>query len=256
VKAIQLLKAKGLYDNTLIIVTSDNGMPFPRVKANNYEASTNIPLVMRYGKKFMNGKKTDALVSLIDLAPTILQVAGIPVPEQMTGKSILPLLKYGKMEERYNTVYTERERHAKVRANSIGYPIRAIRTKSFIYINNIIPARWPAGDPDFMQGTGPYGDIDNGPAKKYIVDHQYDPALKDFVTWSLAKRPAVELYDLKNDPFQLKNLADDPKYSKIKRELSDKLVLWRQKTQDPLLNSETDIFDTYPFHYITPQKVK
>jgi len=247
-KAIALLKEKGLYDQTLIIVTSDNGMPFPRAKANNYEVSTKIPLVIRWGKQFTNGKATDALVSLVDLAPTILQAAEATIPKQMTGKSLLPLLTTGKTEERFNVVFTERERHARVREHNIGYPVRAVRTRDFLYINNIMADRWPAGDPESTQRNGAYGDIDPGPTKKFIVDHQNDPALKNIVFWSLAKRPAIELYDLKKDPHQLKNLAGDLKYAKIENDLKAKLDNWRKQTADPLVNNKNDIFDTYPYY--------
>lgn len=247
-EAIIFLKEKGLYDNTLIIVTSDNGRPFPRVKANNYDASTNIPLVMRWGKNFKNGKILKEFVSLMDLAPTILEATRLKIPEQMTAMSLLPLLTNGKKDVRFNSVFTERERHAKVRANNVGYPIRALRTKDYLYINNLIPERWPAGDPDNKETTGAYGDIDNGPTKQFMLLHKDDPALKKYLEWSIFKRPAIELYDLKKDPDQLNNLATDPKYAKIKVTLNKQLMDWRIKTSDPLLNVKTDVFDTHPYY--------
>src|SRR5690606_33114168 len=137
-KAVALLKEKGVYDETLIVITSDNGMPFPRVKANAYDRSTNIPLIMRWGNRFQ-GNKTDELVSLIDLAPTFLSAAGIDVPKSMEGQSLLPLLETGKSKHPRTEIFSERERHAYVRPNNIGYPMRAIRTERYLYITNLRP---------------------------------------------------------------------------------------------------------------------
>ncbi len=112
------------------------------------------------GKHFKNATRYKELVSLIDLAPTILEVAEIEVPEQMTGKSLFPLLVNGKTDNRFKRVFIERERHANIRKNNLGYPIRAVRTKEFLYIQNLKPDRWPVGDPDVFKDPGPFGDID------------------------------------------------------------------------------------------------
>lgn len=245
---IALLKKKGMYDNTLIIITSDNGMPFPRVKANAYVASTNIPLVIRWGNHFMKGKRMNEFVSLVDLAPTILNVANINVPKSMMGKTLVPLLAKGKTDERFNMVFTERERHAKVREGNLSYPLRAVRTKDYLYIENLKPDRWPAGDPASGETTGAFGDIDNGPAKQFLVKNRNNPTYEKEVKWSIEKRPAIELYDLKKDPNQLNNVAESSIYNKIKKELGESLTKWRWRTNDPLVNNENDPFDTYPYY--------
>jgi arylsulfatase A-like enzyme len=246
--AVNLLKKKGMYDNTLIIITSDNGMPFPRVKANAYVASTNIPLIMRLGNHFIKGKRFNELVSLVDLAPTILNLANISVPKSMMGKTLVPLLVKGKTDERFNMVFTERERHAKVREGNLSYPVRAVRTKDYLYIENLRPDRWPAGDPASVEATGAFGDIDNGPAKQFLVKNRNNPSYKKEATWSLEKRPDIELYDLKKDSNQLINVAGNSAYTKIKKELRASLSKWRRQTNDPLLNNENDPFDTYPYY--------
>jgi arylsulfatase A-like enzyme len=246
--AIALLKEKGLFDNTLIIVTSDNGMPFPRIKANSYRSSTIIPLTMRWGNHFKNGSRYPEMVSLVDMAPTILDVAGVAVPGSMTGKSLLPLLLKDKRDKRFEAVYTERERHAHVRAGNAGYPIRVIQTKDFTYILNLFPDRWPAGDPDSINRLGIFADIDQGLTKKYILAHRGDTALAKIIQWDLEKRPEEELYDLKKDPNELHNVAKAPAYRKIKERLASKLNEWRIHTGDPLLNSSKDIFDEYPYY--------
>lgn len=244
-QCISLLKQKGLYENTMIIVTSDNGRPFPRTKANNYVASTNIPLIMRWGKHTQNGTLRKEMVSLVDLAPTILEVTGQPRLPGFSGASLLPLITRGQSDERFDLVFTERERHSKARKANISYPIRAIRTKDFIYINNLRPDRWPAGDPVSAEANGPFGDIDNGATKKMIVDNRKDPAYAKFTKWSLDKRPAEELYDLRDDPDQLVNVAADDRYTQTLQNLRKKLADWRSKTKDPVSGSGQDIFDTY-----------
>lgn len=247
-QCISLLKEKGLYDNTLIIVTSDNGRPFPRSKANNYDESTNIPLIMRWGKHTQNGTRRKEIVSLVDLAPTILEVAGQPAAPGTSGASLIPLITKGQTDKRFDMVFTERERHSKARAGDLSYPIRSIHTKDFIYIVNLRPGRWPAGDPVNPEVNGPFGDIDNGGTKKVLVDNRQDPAYAKFVKWSLDKRPAEELYDLRKDPDQLVNVAMDKRYAKTLQYLKKQLADWRSRTNDPVTDSGQDIFDTYP-HY-------
>lgn len=248
--AIALLKKEGLYDNTLIIVTSDNGMPFPRAKANVYDGGSNIPLIMRWGNHFKNGTRYRELVSLVDLAPTILDVADVSIPGSLTGKSLLPLLVEGKTDNRFKAVFMERERHADIRKGSLGYPVRAIRTPDFLYIVNLRPERWAAGDPDVSRGPGPYGDIDDGLSKQFLIDNLDNNEFKALANLSLGKRSAEELYDLRKDPDQLHNVIHDPSYKKVKAALQKQLSGWRTKTGDPVTNSGTDIFDTYPYYNV------
>jgi len=247
-KAVSLLKEKGIYNNTLIIVTSDNGMPFPRAKANLYDAGTNIPLIMRWGNNLRKGMRYRELVSLVDIAPTILEAANIEIPASFAGKSLLPLLLKGKSDDRFDNVFIERERHANIRKGDLGYPVRAVRTADFLYIRNLRPERWPAGDPDFFQSVGPFGDIDNGPSKQFLVENRNNPEFQKHTQWSLEKRPGEELYDLRKDPDQLNNVAGNPTYSDIKKKLENKMMSWRKQTGDPLLSAKEDIFDTYPYY--------
>ena len=251
-KAIALLKEKGIYDETLIVITSDNGMPFPRVKANAYDRSTNIPLIIRWGNRF-NGKKTSEMVSLIDLAPTFLSAAGMEVPESMEGQSLLTLLETGKSNHPRTEIFTERERHAYVRAGNLGYPMRAIRTDRYLYIHNLRPDRWPAGDPENTESNRFFGDIDGGPTKELIMEHENDPGYRNFWLWNMEKRPAEELYDLEKDPGQLKNLANDSSYDNIRLEMATRLMQWRRSTQDPVTET-TEPFDSYPYYGAKPKK--
>jgi len=246
--AIGLLEAKGLLENTLIIVTGDNGMPFPRAKANLYDAGTRVPLVVRWGDQLPKGRRYRELVSLVDLAPTILEATKVEAPKEMTGRSLLPLLTKNQSGDRYGRVFLERERHANIRKNNLGYPGRAIRTDQYLYIQNLEPDRWPAGDPDVLVAPGPFGDIDQGLAKDQLVNGRGNPALKQLVHWSLEKRPAEELYDLAKDPHQLQNVANDPAYAAAKKELQSQLLQWRQQTGDPYLAGKGYLFDQYEYY--------
>ena len=246
--AITLLKERGLYENTFIIITSDNGMPFPRAKANVYSSGSNIPLIMSWGNRLTKGKAYNELITLADLAPTILDVANAKSTEAMTGKSLLPLLTKNKKDSRFKEVFLERERHANVRKEMQSYPVRAIRTADYLYVENLKPERWPAGDPDYNVPPAPFGDIDNGGSKEFLVKNRNNTAYAKWVNASLEKRPAIELYILKNDPDQLNNVGSNPANQRIVKKLKKRLDKWRRVTNDPLVGKTEDIFDTYPYY--------
>lgn len=246
------LEARGELDNTIIVMTSDNGMPFPRAKANLYDAGTRMPLAIRWPARVPGGRVIDDFVSHIDLAPTFLEAAGTPVPKGLIGRSLLPMLvsgKSGKIEPERDRVFVGRERHANARANDLGYPSRAVRTREFLYITNLAPDRWPAGDPGEVEQAprGPYSDIDAGPAKNWMIENLYSANVSKLWPLSFEKRPNEELYDLRKDPDQLVNVADKPEYSKQKAELKESLQTWRQATSDPQLGGDLMVFDRYPY---------
>lgn len=240
---IETLEKAGQLQNTLIVVTSDNGMPFPRAKANLYDAGTRIPLII-YGRNFTGGRRIAAPVSLIDLAPTLLDVAGITKADGMEGQSLTRFLRDKHTAD--EPVFVERERHAQVRAGNLGYPARAIRTRQFLYIQNLKPDRWPAGDPREVMAVGSYGDIDNGPAKRFLIEHQ--DQYRSLADGAMAKRPAEELYDLREDPNQQTNIAQQPSNRATIARLRQQLQAWRQRTSDPRLSSAGDLIDTYPYY--------
>jgi N-sulfoglucosamine sulfohydrolase len=248
---LEKLRQKGELDNTLIVVTSDNGMPFPRAKATVYDGGTNIPLIVAWKNQVVpQVQLTQTFVNLLDLAPTFLEAAGLPIPSQMSGKSLLPLLKKTTPTHR-NEVFLERERHANVRQGDKPYPIRAVRTKDFLYINNLYADLYPAGDPKKWVAVGPYGDIDGSPSKDLILND----TLRFNAHFKLAfvKRPAHELYDLRQDPHQLKNVAYLPKYKALKRQLAAQIKAWQQATQDPRAQGQ-DPFVGYEYYGERSQK--
>lgn len=242
---ITLLKKMGEYENTLIIITGDNGMPFPRAKATLYDAGTRIPLIITM-RGNIAPKKVTELVSLTDVAPTILHAAREKIPGGMTGESLWGLLTSHDAQKR-DAVFVELERHANVRNAELGYPSRAVRTENFLYIRNYEPGRWPAGDPVLYHSVGPYGDVDASPSKEYIISNRANADVKRYFDLSFGKRPAEELYDLKSDPGQMNNVADDKKYNKTISALRKRMDAWQQETADPRLTREGARFEKYPY---------
>ncbi|MDA7921872.1 sulfatase [Verrucomicrobiales bacterium] len=233
-KAVEKLKSIGELDNTIIVITGDHGMPFPRCKSNLYDSGTRVPLAIRWPGKIEAGQEFNKYASLTDLAPTFLEAAGISAPEAMTGLSLIPALIGGGDEALRPFILTGKERH--VPSQEIpdmgGYPSRALRTDDFLYIRNYETERWPNGTPLWEKAAIPgtwYGDTDNGPTKTYIVENKdKDEVHRMSYDLCFSKRPAEELYDLTNDPEQLVNLASDGKYkddlAKLATRLSDELI--------------------------------
>ncbi len=261
-EAIRLLEERGELENTVIVVTGDNGMPFPRCKANLYDCGTRMPLAVRWGSGIREpGRILDDFVSLSDLAPTFLELAGVEIPEEMTAKSITGLFKSreeGFVDRERDHVLHGKERHVPAQEGHMGgYPSRAIRTHDFLYIRNFEPDRWPSGTPNYKEAAIPYcwlGDCDNGPTKTYMTENREKDAHHRLL-WELAfgKRPAEELYDCRNDPDQLVNVAGEPEYAEIKEELSARLTEQLERTGDPRLLGGAELFDTVPYYGTGPR---
>ena len=243
-RLLQALEKSGELDQTLIVVTSDNGLPFPRAKANLYDAGTRMPLAIRWPARVKAGTRIGAFVSHDDLAPTLLEAAAAKAPSEMTGRSLLALLG-GAREKQRDAAFFERERHANVRKGDLSYPARAVRTAEFLYIRNYRPERWPAGDPELVFAVGPFGDIDGGPSKELLIK---DATHDRFFELATAKRPAEELFDLRKDPAQLHNVAGERAYAKDLARLRAQLQAWQRRTADPRLTNDDDRWDAYPYY--------
>jgi N-sulfoglucosamine sulfohydrolase len=233
---LQLLKEMGELDNTLIIVCSDNGWQMPRGLANLYDFGTRIPLIISMPSRFKGGRVIDDFINLNDFAPTFLELARIQSPGEMNARSFVNILKSDKegiVDETRNFVVTGRERHAFVRRNGTGYGARAYRTKDFLYIRNYDHESWPAGDPPL------YGDVDAhmlqypSPTKIYMLKNKKKDDVEELFELGFGKRPAEELYDLRNDPFQMDNVAYSENYTEEKKRLSDKLTEYLKNNGDP-----------------------
>jgi len=258
---LKKLEELGELDNTLVVITGDQGAPIPRGGHNLYDTGARVPLAVRWGSKIKAGRTVTDFVSLTDLAPTFLQAAGLKPPKVMTGRSFLDVLKSakaGRVDASRHWVLIGKERHVPCQEapDSGGTPMRAIRTDDFLYIRNFRPDRWPAGTPNhekaYLKGSW-YGDINTHPAKTYMFEHRNDPEVKPLFELAFGKRPDEELYDLKMDPEQLYNVAGDPAYAEVKQKLADRLIDELRASADPRVLGNGDKFDTYPYYGGTPK---
>lgn len=248
---LKLLEDIGELDNTLILMTGDNGWPFPRAKSNLYDYGVHMPLAVQWGNKIRKGRVVDDFVSFTDFAPTFIEAAGLKPLAAMTGRSLMNVFEAdtsGIIDPSRDHTLTGKERHTPAQADHMGgTPMRSIHTRHYLYIHNFKPERWPAGGPVSMRGPA-YSDIDGSPTKDYILAHKDDPELKKYFDLCIAKRPADELYDLRKDPYQLHNVADDPKYSLPLKSLKDRLMMELRETGDPRVLGNGDVFDNYPYY--------
>jgi N-sulfoglucosamine sulfohydrolase len=245
-KILKILEEKGELENTLVVVTSDNGMPFPRAKANLYEYGIHMPLAVMWPTEMQGGRVVDDLISFTDYAPTFLQAAGTPIPEMMTGKSFMDLLKSkksGLVDQGRTKAFSGRERHTHARPNNFAYPARSIRTPNYLYIWNVKPDRWPAGDPTGSGQPQGYHDIDGCPSKTFYLENQ--DKYPELTALALDKRPEEELYDIVKDKACLKNLAGMPDYQQIKEKLRKELQDTLKAQGDPRAFG-SEIFESYP----------
>ncbi len=269
-RMLDKLKEIGQSDNTLVIVTSDNGMPFPRAKANVYEYGIHMPLAISWPARIDAGQDTDDLVSLIDITRTIFDAAQVKPksPEQLEGKSLLPHYARDSTDDssqRRTSVFSGRERHSSSRFNTLGYPSRCIRTKTHLYIRNFTPERWPAGAPQKYDsarfdesGTitakklgkkhGGYHDIDNGPTLEWMIANRDDTKVASFLSAAVDLRPSEELYDIRTDPGCFNNLAETESAESTKKTLSSELESYLTRTGDLRQTDPraANVWETYP----------
>jgi len=236
-QALATLKDRGLADNTVVVYTSDNGMPFPRAKTTLYDMGVRMPLIVSWPGQNRETRHLTDFVSLIDISPTFLEMAGIEPPETVTGQSLVPLLMSendGRIDPKRDYVVAGVERHTLCRPEDATYPSRMLRTDDHLYIRNYTPDRWPAGLEDFVSiHQMIYGDIDNGITKSVMMDHRLDPKVVPFFELAFGRRPAQELYDVHADPWQLTNLAENPEHKATLDSLATALDTILRETGDP-----------------------
>jgi uncharacterized sulfatase len=251
VRMLDYLEEIGELDNTIIVVTSDNGIQMPRGITTLYDYGVRVPLAVRWGRVPNPGRVVDDFVNLTDLAPTFLDAAGLEIPAEMTGRSILSILlssKEGRVDNSRDCVVCGIERHTLCRPHELPYPSRMIRTDEYLYVRNFEPDRWPAGAPDYRAAAqGYYGDVDKGPTKEWMLELAEEESVRPQFQLCFGKRPAEELYAVNNDPDQSRNLASDPDSEAVLSELRTRMETYLRMTQDPRMEGRSP-WDHYPYH--------
>lgn len=266
------LDSIGELENTIVIVTSDNGMPFPRAKANGYEYGVHVPMAISYPKGFPAGREVEDMISFIDLAPTILELTATSSEGMLpiSGKSFVNILRSereGIVDPERNYALSGRERHSSSRYQNLGYPQRIIRDQEYLMIWNQRPQRWPAGAPQRIQeGTADelwplYGideegkhhsewaftDVDACPTKSFLVEQHTVDSIRPYFDWAYGKRPEFELFNIREDPFCLQNLAGQAAMEGVEQRLKTALDGTLNTTGDPrVVGPDPELFDSYP----------
>ena len=249
-RMLEMLEEAGGMDNTLIVVTSDNGAPFPRVKGQMYDDDFRLPLAAMWPAQIGRGRQIDDLVSFTDFSATFLEAARVPGPEREafvsagSGHSLFDVFEAegsGTVTDSRQRAYMGRERHDMGREGDLGYPVRCIRTPTHLYVRNFAPDRWPAGNPETN-----YTNSDSSPTKTRILE-LHDQGDDRFWQLAFGKRPLEELYDVVADPCCLTNLADRPEHAALKDALWRELQEELERSGDPRIRGEGDIFETYEY---------
>ncbi len=247
---MQHLEAAGQLENTLLVVTADNGMPFPRVKGQEYEMSNHLPLAVKWPQGIRKpGRVVDDFVSFIDLAPTFIEAAGLDWSQTgmagTPGKSLVSLFRSdrnGCIDASRDFVVFGKERHDIGRPHDQGYPIRGIVKGNLLYVKNYAPSRWPAGNPE----TG-YLNTDGSPTKTVVLNLRREGKREDYWHMNFGKRPSEELYNIKNDSDCMRNLAEDSAYGDALQDMKEQLFSLLKEQQDPRALGKGDVFEQYPY---------
>lgn len=239
------LEERGMLDNTLVVVTSDNGMPFPRIKGQSYEWSHHLPLAISWPEGIQDaGRKVDEPVSFVDLAPTYLEVAGVAADEtsmaSLSGASLVPIFRNSTERTQRDAILIGKERHDIGRPEDVGYPVRGIIQGDFLLLKNFETSRWPAGDPI----TG-YLNTDGSPTKTVILNARREGENSQWWQLAFGLRPEYELYNLATDRDCVVNLASEPRYAQQKVEMLGRLEAALEDHGDPRILGNGEVFDQY-----------
>ena len=265
-KMLDYLEEIGELENTIVIVTSDNGMPFPRAKANCYDYGIHVPLAISYPKEIQGNQKVDELVSFVDLAPTILEIAQAETKnmQAITGESLWSNLTTGSFDKD-KVAFSGRERHSSSRYQNMGYPSRSVRKGDYLFVWNILSDRWPAGAPQALDNKtrelkpmfdlvenedeiskGVFTDIGASPSKKFLVQNHSDKEVQKYFYLSCDKRPEFELFNVVKDIDCVNNLSGMEEFTSVEEDLKEVLFTELNKTGDYRMSEENfGTFDTY-----------
>ena len=248
--AMKLLEETGELDNTIIAMTGDHGMPFPRIKGQEYEYSNHLPLAIMWPDGISNpGRVVDDFVRFIDFAPTYFELAGLDAGESgmapMQGQSLTDIFyseKSGSVTDYRDHVLIGKERHDIGRPHDWGYPIRGIIKNGYLLINNYETDRWPAGNPE----TG-YLNCDGSPTKTVLLNGKTNPETFDYWNWNFGKRPAQEFYKIDEDPECMNNLIGEEQYADLINNMLNQMQGELEEQGDPRMSGQGHIFDEYTY---------
>ena len=246
---LEEIQARGQLESTLVLLSGDHGMPgIPSGKATLYDGGTHVVLTARVpGAR--PGRVIDDFVSLADLAPTFVEIAGGEPLPGIYGRSLLAHLQAaegGRIDSARNHVIFGLERHVdKAREGLLPYPQRGLRTADYLYIRNFAPDRQPMGIPAGTPGIPEFADMDPGPTKSWLLADQ--EAWPEHYERAFGKRPGEELYDLREDPDQLLNVAGAPAYAQVRAALAEQLIGELQAAGDPRVTGDGSTFERPPF---------
>ncbi len=216
---LKLLNKYGLTENTIVIYANDNEAQKPRTKNTLYDTGLNIPMVVRWPEKIKAGSVNNALVSTLDILPTLFEITGNEPPETLDGKSMLKMLKTGEYKlhnELYFSYTGVNVGNADWKRVKTPYPIRAVRTEQYKYIRNL--------------------------------NHEIPHPKQDWI------KPYEELYDIQKDPFEMNNLAEQEEMQSVKNELSKKIDHWMQEIGDQGIREEIIALEKYPPRWVDKEK--
>jgi uncharacterized sulfatase len=242
------LERRGELDNTLVVVTSDNGMPFPRAKVNLYDWGIRMPLALRWGARISSPRRAEEFVHHTDFAPTFLEAAGLKPPEGIVGRSLSPLFRGA--DPARDCAFAGLERHTLCRPDGATYPVRALRTKQYLYLRNFAPDRWPTGGEFLSSNLTTHGDVDGAPTREFLLDPEVRKKYPRHYDLCFGRRPAEELYNLQSDPWQVKNVAADPAHAAARKQLRARLESYLRQTGDPRIQGR-DPWQDYVYHQTT-----
>ncbi|WP_157472433.1 sulfatase family protein [Neolewinella persica] len=223
---IDVLRDRGLLENTIVIFTSDQGAAYHRAKASVYYAGLHVPLIWHGPGVPVPGMRSEALISLTDLMPTILDVLRLPIPKTVQGHSFMGIMSHGGSARYQGYVFGEHNSHGPARAEH--YPSRMVFDGRYYYIRNLLPDKTYELPADLKMA-------------EVWGNHAYDATVaaenSHPLPYALLRqlengRPAEELYDIKEDPNQVNNLAGQAAYTSQKSNLSTALTNWRKRTGD------------------------
>jgi N-sulfoglucosamine sulfohydrolase len=216
------LENRGLAENTLVIYTSDQGPQWPFAKWTLYDQGIRVPFIIRWPRRIGPGKTSDAMISLVDVLPTLIEIAGGKPSAELDGRSFLPVLQ-GKSDSHRDFIFATHSQDGAINIT----PMRCIRTMRYKYILNLAPKNKYTTHMDKAK------DHDGG---REYWDSWMEKAENDLLAAATLQRyhwrPRQELYDVMLDPYETHNLADDPAYAEIKKDLDERLAMWRKEQGD------------------------